>query len=233
MVEEKKKQILKRATDLFKTTVLPNHLKNLKKLSRFSEFKYNPFLTNYLANFLTGNTSYESQALTLIYPRILGTSITTTFGTFAQKFCSVVLEVFGSATSGIDIEFTDQIDGRKKYCQMKAGPNTINHDDVKTIEDKFSNLISVARVNNLALNTTDMVVGVLYGTRKQLSPFYKKINKTYPVLVGQEFWKHLTGDVKFYDDLIHAFALAAKGVDGKKIIEEITSKLAKDIKSSS
>ncbi len=230
MVNEKKKEILKKATSLFKSTILPNHLNNLKKLSKLSRFNYNPFLTNYLANFLTGNTSYESQALTLIYPRILGTSITTTFGSFAQKFCSVALEGFGSTTPGIDIEFIDQIDGRKKYCQMKAGPNTINHDDVKTIKDKFDSLISIARVNNLALSTTDMIIGVLYGTQKQLSPFYKKINKTYPVLVGQEFWEHLTGDVKFYDDLIYAFALAAKGVDSKKIIEETTVSLARDIK---
>lgn len=232
MVEEKKKQILKKATLLFKTTILPNHLNNLKKLSGLSKFNYNPFLTNYLANFLTGNTSFESQALTLIYPRILGTSITTTFGSFAQKFCSVVLEGFGSVTPGIDIEFVDQVDGRKKYCQMKAGPNTINYDDVKTIEDKFNGLIRVARINNLIVNTTDMIVGVLYGTPGQLSSFYKKVNKTYPVLVGQEFWEHLTGDTKFYEDLIQAFALAAKGVNSKKIIEEITANLAKDIKNS-
>jgi hypothetical protein len=27
--------------------------------------------------------------------------------------------------AGIDIEFIDAIDGRRKYCQAKLGPNTI------------------------------------------------------------------------------------------------------------
>lgn len=75
----------------------------------------------YLANFLTGNSSPKSIAKALIYPRILGTSITTSFGTNIQKFTNDVLDAFGSTTPGIDIEFIDRIDGHKKYCQMKSG----------------------------------------------------------------------------------------------------------------
>src|SRR5690606_17298596 len=97
----------------------------------------NPFLDKYKAQFLTGNDSPESVAKALIYPRVLGTSINTTFGSKMQKFCSEVLEGFASTTSGIDIEFIDLVDGHRKYCQVKAGPNTINKDDVDTINRHF------------------------------------------------------------------------------------------------
>ena len=54
-----------------------------------------------------------------------------------QGFISAIQNAVGSTTSGMDIEFTDQTDGRKKYCQLKAGPNTINADDVETIAGHF------------------------------------------------------------------------------------------------
>jgi len=45
---------------------------------------------------------------------MLGTSITKTFGTQMQFFCSEVLGGFGSAIPGIDLEFMDALDRRKK-----------------------------------------------------------------------------------------------------------------------
>ena len=98
------------------------------------------FLYKYLAKFLTGNDDAESIAKALIYPRILGSSITTSFGMQVQKQITTLFPGFGSTTSGIDIEFVDAIDGRKKYCQLKAGPNTINKDDIKTVVDHFKSI---------------------------------------------------------------------------------------------
>ncbi|MFV8314842.1 PmeII family type II restriction endonuclease [Aerococcus viridans] len=89
------------------------------------KFKINPFLMKYLANFFTGSMDNESLARVLVYPRVLGTSINTTFGTQMQYFVNEVLGSQGSLSSGIDIEFVDRIDGMKKYCQIKAGPETI------------------------------------------------------------------------------------------------------------
>ncbi|HJG21866.1 MAG TPA: hypothetical protein K8V64_02150, partial [Enterococcus durans] len=37
----------------------------------------------------------------------------------------------GSLSSGIDIEFVGRIDGMKKYCQIKAGPETISYETDK------------------------------------------------------------------------------------------------------
>ena len=121
------KLILELVKEWFRIVIVPNHLKNTQKLDSVSEFYINPFLTPYLAAYLTGELTPESVAKALLYPRVLGTSITTSFGTNMQKFISDVLKnSFGSMVSGIDIEFTDALDGRRKYCQVKLGPITIN-----------------------------------------------------------------------------------------------------------
>jgi hypothetical protein len=113
MNQDKKDAILKKAQIWFKESISENHIKNTKKLVKVSKFDINPFLAVYLSNFLTGNTKPESIAKALLYPRVLGTSITTSFGTNIQKFTNEVLSSFGSTTSGIDIEFIDQINNNK------------------------------------------------------------------------------------------------------------------------
>ena len=110
-----KEELLAKAKAWFQSTIIENHIKNSQKLIHPKEFNINPFLVAYLAKFLTGNTEPKSIAKALIYPRVLGQSITTSFGQNIQKFTNDVLSAFGSTTSGIDIEFIDQIDGHKKY----------------------------------------------------------------------------------------------------------------------
>lgn len=223
-----KNEILEKAKKWFNETIAKNHIKNTEKLTDPSEFIINPFLTAYLANFLTGNSKPESIAQVLLYPRVLGTSITTSFGTNIQTFTSSVLDAFGSVVSGIDIEFIDQIDGDKKYCQLKAGPNTINKDDVETIANHFDSVRNLARTNRLKIGLDDMVVGVIYGQESQLSSHYKRITKQYhyPVIVGQDFWYRLTGDENFYFDLIKAIGSVASDADYseefKRIIHELS-----------
>jgi hypothetical protein len=224
-----KEEILKRAEKFFKDTIVNNHISNLEKLTSLKNFKYNPFLIKYLANFLTGSANPRSIAKALIYPRILGTSITTSFGQNVQNFCSTVLPGFGSTTSGIDFEFVDQVDQRKKYCQVKAGPQTINKDDIETIDRHFKSIKRLASTNNLKLQIDDLVVGILYGTQKQLSRHYIEISKSYPVLIGEDFWYHLTGDTDFYFDLINTFGDIAESYDGKKKLNKVIDKLAKEI----
>lgn len=230
-----KAEILKKAKTWFSETIAKNHIKNTEKLTNPSEFIINPFLTVYLANFLTGNSKPESIAQALLLPRVLGTSITTSFGTNIQTFTSDVLDAFGSVVSGIDIEFIDQLDGSKKYCQLKAGPNTINKDDVETIAYHFNGVRNLARTNKLKIGINDMIVGVIYGQESQLSSHYKRINKQYhyPVIVGQEFWYRLTGDELFYSDLIKAIGSVACEADYsqefKKIIQSLSE--SKEIQS--
>jgi Type II restriction endonuclease EcoO109I len=221
-------EILDKAKEWFKNIIAVNHISNTRKLKKSSEFNINPFLTVYLANFLTGNSSPKSIAKALIYPRILGTSITTSFGTNVQKFTNDVLDAFGSTTPGIDIEFIDCVDGHKKYCQMKSGPNTINKDDVETIAGHFKATIGLARTNNLRISLDDMIVGVIYGESDELSGHYKRITSQYhhPVHIGKDFWHRLTGDEAFYEKLIAAIGSIAIEADYSHELEATIEQLA-------
>lgn len=230
MTESEKKRILEKAESFFRDTIAVNHLASLNKARRLKEFNVNPFLVNYLAYFLTGHGDAKSLAKALIYPRILGTSINTILGSnFQTKFISEVLGAVGTVISGTDIEFIDQVDGRKKYAQIKSGPDTINSDDVETIKNHFRDIRNLARQNGVSLNVDDLILGVLYGTKDSISLFYKRINEDYPVIVGEEFWYRLTGDKNFYSELVESFGKVAKEIDAKDTLEEVIDDLAKEI----
>lgn len=225
---EKKQQILNAAKTWFQETIATNHIKNTVKLTNPKKFNINPFLTVYLANFLTGDSTPESIAKALLYPRVLGTSINTSFGTNMQSFISAIQNAVGSAAEGMDIEFTDQLDGRKKYCQIKAGPNTINKDDVETIAGHFRSVRNLSRTNNLRIPNDDMIVGVLYGEKHELSGHYKRImdDYDYEVVIGQDFWHRLTGDNNFYHEIIAAIGSVATEADFSKELERVVQELA-------
>lgn len=231
MTETEKSEILRKARTFFIDRIVSNHINNTKKLTDIGEFKNNPFLLKYLANFVFGDMSEKNMAKVMLYPRVLGTSINTTFGNQLQYFCSEVLSSYASTTSGIDIEFIDAVDGRKKYCQVKAGPSTINNDDVTTIKNHFTAIKNLARTNHmLDFNPmTDCVVGVFYGTKKDLSGCYRAVAKEYPVYVGKDFWYRLTGDESFYDDLINTFGEVASEITAIDL-DSIVDELAKSIK---
>lgn len=233
MTEPQRIQILANAKKFFKETIVENHVNiGCKKASKLSNYNINPFLYKYLSKFLTGNDAPESIAKALIYPRILGSSITTSFGMQIQKQITTLFPGFGSTTSGIDIEFIDTIDGRKKYCQLKAGPNTINKDDIVTVINHFKDIKNLARTNNLSINLDDLIVGVIYGEVSELSSHYKKIGENYPVITGKDFWHRLTGKPDFYFDLIEAFSDVALEVDGTHLIEQTIQNLANEIRES-
>ena len=207
MVSEAEKAcILMQISQFFEKQIIENHVKNTEKLVDIRALKFNPFLVSYLARFAFGNAQPESVAKVILYPRVLGTSITTSFGTSIQKLSSEILSGFASTTSGIDIEYEDYETGRHIYCQLKSGPETINKDDVKTICDHFKDLGRLAKTNgSTQVNPlTDCIVGVLYGSREDLSANYKRIeNEGYTVKIGEEFWESFTGDKQFYQDLVN------------------------------
>lgn len=231
MNTRERKRIIENAQEFFRREIVQSHIEGAcERASRLSEYNVNPFLFKYLANFLTGNDDPESIAKALVLPRILGSSITTSFGMKIQSLISSLFQGLGSTTLGIDIEFVDAIDGRKKYCQLKAGPNTINHDDVTTIVNHFNGVRSLARTNNLTVGIDDMIVGVVYGDPSELSSHYKRVGQNYPVHIGQDFWHRLTGKEDFYFELIDAIGVVALEVDASKIVERTIKTLAKEIK---
>lgn len=131
--------------------------------------------------------------------------------------------------SGIDIEFIDQIDGRKKYCQIKSGPNTINSGDVDTILNHFTSAKNIARTNGLRVDIDDFIVGVFYGNSDDLSQHYRRIQQHYPVITGQEFWHRLTGDSQFFFYLIDAIGEVANEANSVVLLEDVIATLADEI----
>lgn len=232
MDSKQQKIVLEKAKEFFRDNIVENHInKACKKASKLSNYNINPFLIKYLANFLKGDDSPQSMAEALVLPRILGSSITTSFGSNVQKLISEIFDGYGSTTSGIDIEFIDAIDDRKKYCQLKSGPNTINADDVETIHTHFKAIKNLARTNNLNIGVNDLIVGIIYGQESELSAHYKKLDKeyNYPVIIGKDFWHRLTGKEGFYFDIITSIGEIALEVDGSKVLQETIQALAKEI----
>lgn len=231
MTNQERRKIIENAKTFFREEIVQSHINGAcLRASKLSSYNVNPFLFKYLANFLTGDDKPESIAKALVLPRILGSSINTSFGMKIQSLISSLFEGMGSTTQGIDIEFIDAVDGRKKYCQLKAGPNTINHDDVTTIINHFNGIRNLARTNKLNLGIDDMIVGVVYGDGSELSSHYNRIHNSYPVIVGQDFWHRLTGKDDFYFELIDALGEVALEVDGRKVVENTISNLAIQIK---
>lgn len=226
-----KREILEKIKQWWRDELVRRHEENTIKLTRVKAFSINPFLWLYLANYFEGNHKAETLARVLVYPRVLGHSITTSFGMGFQKLMTDVFnDVSGSQISGMDIEFIDQLDGRRKYCQLKAGPNIVNKDDVKTITDHFKTAQRLARTNNLSVDISDYMLCLIYGEDHQKNSFIRKIEEDYVVVVGREFWHRFTGDEGFYTDLVNAIADIANEYDMKSKIDQVVLGLAEDIR---
>ena len=229
ITQEDKQRILDSVHGFIVDTLYVHHRKNTEKCRHLKAFKINPLLLHYVASYGYGNDTAENLAKALVYPRVLCTSINTSFGTLIQDFCHQWLkEVYPTGVDGMDLEFNDAIDGRHKLCQLKAGPETINQGDPAVIVKHFKDYSNRAKKNgDKTFNfSTDGIVGIVYGTHDQINSWYKEIEKEgLTIYCGKEFWLHLTGDESFYDDLIAAFSDAGAKVKGKALIRSVIKDL--------
>lgn len=229
----KEKELLEIITHYFKTKIFENHkISSLKKHSKLSSYKINPIIVRYLSKILENDFTALGISKALYYPRILGTSINTSFGTRIQNMFVELNLAQGSLIKGMDIEFIDKIDGRKKWCQLKSGPNTINSEDVNPLLKKFTTVTNLARTNAINLNNSDLILGVLYGEKEQLSQHYKKIDQQFPVIIGKEFWHRITGFPNFYDKLTTNLDMMILNLDTEDFFTKGYIALAKEIESS-
>ena len=158
------KELTAQIVTYFEKNIFENHLLAVEKThSKLKSYNINPIVVKYLSKVLENDYTPHGVAKALFYPRVLGTSINTSFGTRIQNMFVDLNIGEGSMIKGMDIEFIDKIDNRKKWCQLKSGPNTINHEDVAPLIKKFSTTINLARTNSAlkGVNNTDFIVGVL------------------------------------------------------------------------
>jgi hypothetical protein len=226
-------ELLNIVTDYFKEKIFENHKKNvLENHSKLKSYKINPIIVKYLSKILEDDFTPLGIAKALYYPRVLGTSINTSFGTRIQNMFVELGLASGSLIKGMDIEFIDKIDGRKKWCQLKSGPNTINSEDVNPLLKKFSTVANLARTNAISLNNSDLILGVLYGEETQLSQHYKKIDEKHPVIIGTDFWHRLTGHEQFYKKLVDQLNTMIINIDTEDFFKQGYIALAKEVESS-
>ncbi|MEQ8546801.1 MAG: PmeII family type II restriction endonuclease [Cyclobacteriaceae bacterium] len=225
--------LLKIITDYFQVYIFENHKKNvLKEHSKLKSYKINPIIVKYLSKILEDDFTPAGIAKALYYPRVLGTSINTSFGTRIQNMFVELDLAGGSLIKGMDIEFVDHLDKRKKWCQLKSGPNTINSEDVAPLLKKFSAVANLARTNSINLNNSDLILGVLYGDEPQLSQHYKKIDERHPVIIGQDFWHRITGYPSFYTKLVANLDEMILGLDSEDFFIKGYNELTKEIEGS-
>ena len=226
-------ELLKIVTKYFEEKIFDNHkINSLKNHSKLKSYKINPILVKYLSKILENDFSSIGIAKALYLPRVLGTSINTSFGTRIQNMFVELQLADGSLIKGMDIEFVDKIDNRKKWCQLKSGPNTINSEDVNPLLKKFSTVANLARTNQINLNNSDLILGVLYGNEAQLSQHYKRIDEKHPVIIGAEFWHRITGFPSFYKKLVINLDKMILSLDTEDFFKQGYLALAKEIESS-
>lgn len=226
-------ELLRIVTKYFEEKIFDNHkINSLKNHSKLKSYKINPILVKYLSKVLEDDFTPIGIAKALYFPRVLGTSINTSFGTRIQNMFVELKLADGSLIKGMDIEFVDKIDHRKKWCQLKSGPNTINSEDVNPLLKKFSTVANLARTNQISLNNSDLILGVLYGTENQLSQHYKRIDEKHPVIIGVEFWHRITGFPDFYNKLVINLDKMILSLDTEQFFKKGYTELAEEIKES-
>lgn len=232
MIKKTEKELIDEITEYFNTYIFQNHINTaVKNNAVLKNYKINPILVKYLSVVLENNYSPRGVAKALFYPRVLGTSINTSFGTRIQDMFIDLNIAEGSLIKGMDIEFIDQVDNRKKWCQLKSGPNTINSEDVKPLIKKFTDTINLARTNKALrnINNNDFIVGVLYGEEEDLSMHYRLINNSHPVMIGVDFWYRVTGFPNFYNGLVDSLHDLINNIDTQDLINVGVEELTKQI----
>ncbi|HIP48735.1 MAG TPA: hypothetical protein EYG92_07205 [Lutibacter sp.] len=115
----KETELLKVVTQYFEEKIFENHkINSIKKHSKLKSYKINPILVKYLSKILEDDFTPIGIAKALCYPRVLGTSINTSFGTRIQNMFVELNLANGSLIHGMDIEFIDKIDGRKSGVNL-------------------------------------------------------------------------------------------------------------------
>ncbi len=82
-----KKILTQKIVEYFDKNIFNNHIDaSLKVHSKLKSYNINPIVVKYLSKVLEDNYSAEGNGKALFYPRVLGTSINTSFETRISKY---------------------------------------------------------------------------------------------------------------------------------------------------
>lgn len=228
MEEREKQAIINSGKDYFRKIIIPNHIKGLKSL-RLKDFKINPFMVNYLA----GKISFEDFAKALLYPVMFDTLVSSgplsAFNQFVARL-SELTDGF-SDINGIDFEFTDAIDGKRKYCQCRPSLVALTDDETAEVLGNFKKAYEQSQAEGVDMQINDLVMAFPYGDENIFSGNSKIISSHYDILYGEEFWHRLSGDRNFYYRICKAFAevIEEPNSEGGMLVKEKVADLAQSI----
>lgn len=201
-----------------------------------SDFNIHPFTLLAISSSIFGQPTSLNMAKALVYPRALGTSMNTNFGDLMQRLCVSILDASASSTQGMDLEFVDKTDNKKVIMQLKAGPNTINKDDIEPMIEKYKTAHRLLLRNYAGENMPKFALGITYGNLTNISYHFKRIASTtignqedMPIYIGKDFWYRLTGNEDFYIELINIFIEIFQTENYEQQFESSIIKLAKNI----
>lgn len=119
---------------------------------------------------------------------------------------SRLVSLVGNASkfAGMDFEFIDALDGRRKYCQCLMEPSRIGMKETAAILRNFANMMRGVCLCDLPFSPDDLVVGVMFGSADELSGSYTIVQSHYHVYCGADFWEHITGERDFYSCMVNA-----------------------------
>lgn len=163
---------------------LTNIAKNVLKVD-FDSFSPNPILGAILTNGLGFN---KERAFRFMVEQRFERSIVTSVGNMFQAIAKT-LAAKATGVEGADVQV--QKNGLTYFIQIKSGPTTVNKDIASEISRKLG---SAVRRHGRAV----AVLGICYGSEKQLWPWAKDYNLQ--VKVGDDFWKFISNnDVSLCD----------------------------------
>jgi hypothetical protein len=141
------------------------------------EIDFNPFLLRVL-----GFETAEEIAEFIVAER-LERSLVTSYGTRIQK---IAKEISGRGTGVEGADICKELEGRRHYIQLKAGPNTVNKD----ISSEINKLLSGALRRN---HGSVALLGMTYGKRRRVSSIIQRYSNV-NWLIGREFWGFISED---------------------------------------
>ena len=195
-----KKIDLKKVAEYVEANIDTFHRKRLESLEGMALKKIlerkNPYL------FKAKNILTAQDLVKTLLDAFLQSQEETMFGDFTEGVAIFVSnQINGGIKSkeliGIDLEF--ERDDNYYIVEIKSGPNWGNSSQIKKMKDNFAVAKTQLKGRNvIAIN------GCCYGKDNQPD------KGDYQKLCGQRFWTFISGDEKFYTDIIEPFGYKAK-----------------------
>jgi len=234
MKKTQKEAIIECGREFFKKTIKLDHIKSIEDL-RLKDFKLKPTVVNCITSYTLGRNTPKSVARALIHSVILETYANKISKKKVQRFVSKIAEITCNTSNyeGIDMEFIDAIDGRKKYCQVLPSSKKVNMNDNWRAAANFRNITrQYEYIDDWPFEYEDLIVGTLYGEYDNSIVEHRLLQNSDCSYFGADFWEHLTGDKTFYYKLTKTFSevLDDEDIDGAELIREKITEISQDIK---